>query len=249
MNERVIFPELLDELPATDPRAARSRVDLRRLNWWMGHGRILADVLARRAAVAPPDRIVDLGAGDGTFCASVLHRLPRRPDTVEAVEVILVDRGCTVSDRLLEAMRAQRTRPRFVQAEVVEWLEAQRLCPPPGRTWMMANLFLHHFAPHRLQTLLAAASPWVDLFCACEPRRAWLAGAASRLLWAMGANEVTRHDAVVSVDAGFRGHELSALWPRSPRWECHERPAGLFSHLFWAARKSDVPSRVHPGGG
>jgi hypothetical protein len=43
--ERVVQPELLDELPARDPRAARSRRDLRRLNMLMGHHRIMANAL------------------------------------------------------------------------------------------------------------------------------------------------------------------------------------------------------------
>jgi hypothetical protein len=58
----------------------------------------------------------------------------------------------------------------------------------------------------------------------------------SRLLWAIGCNSVTRHDAAVSVGAGFAGSELAALWPPAPagRWNLVEESAGLFSHLFMA---------------
>jgi hypothetical protein len=60
----------------------------------------------------------------------------------------------------------------------------------------------------------------------------------SRLLWAIGCNAVTRHDAVVSVRAGFSGGELSALWPDQQNWRLTEQRAGMFSHLFIARKIS-----------
>jgi len=47
---------------------------------------------------------------------------------------------------------------------------------------------------------------------------------------------VTRHDAVVSVRAGFRGGELAALWPRGEGWTIEERARGPFGHAFVARR-------------
>ena len=76
-----------------------------------------------------------------------------------------------------------------------------------------------------------------ELCCACEPRRGGWPLAASRMLGLIGANAVTRHDAAVSVRAGFQGGELSALWPADPRWRFREHRAGFFSHLFLAQRK------------
>jgi hypothetical protein len=99
----------------------------------------------------------------------------------------------------------------------------------------ICNLFLHHFDDAALALLLALAAPCTPLFAACEPRRGALARAGSRFLWAIGCNDVSRHDAVVSVRAGFRGAELSALWPREG-WTLRERPAGLFTHCFVATR-------------
>ena len=59
----------------------------------------------------------------------------------------------------------------------------------------------------------------------------------SRLLPALGVSADTRYDALVSVRAGFRGNELSRLWPMSgTHWRLREYPTGLFSHLFVAAR-------------
>jgi hypothetical protein len=100
---------------------------------------------------------------------------------------------------------------------------------------IVANLFLHHLDDAALRGLFAQAASVVQMFAACEPRRSPAAAAGSRLLWAIGCNDVSRHDAVVSVRAGFAGRELSELWPRGP-WRIEERAAGLFSHVFAASR-------------
>ena len=43
--KRIIEPELLDTLPPDDPRAVRSRRDLRRVNAWMRNHAIMARAL------------------------------------------------------------------------------------------------------------------------------------------------------------------------------------------------------------
>jgi hypothetical protein len=101
-----------------------------------------------------------------------------------------------------------------------------------------ANLFLHHFERNELARLLAGASSLAPLFVACEPRRSLPAMIASRLLLAIGCNDVSRHDAVVSVRAGFSGHELSDLWPATVGWTLHEHAAMPFTHCF-VARQLD----------
>ena len=110
---------------------------------------------------------------------------------------------------------------------------------PPRWDLIVANLFLHHFEGAPLAGLLAAAAARGDRFLACEPRRSRLALAASRLVGAIGANAVTREDAVLSVHAGFCGNEIAALWPSEAGWRIDERPAGWFSHCFVAERTTD----------
>lgn len=58
---RVVRPELLDELPAGDPRALRSRRDLRLINLVMGNERWIARQVSSRTT----GKIVELGAGEG----------------------------------------------------------------------------------------------------------------------------------------------------------------------------------------
>jgi hypothetical protein len=81
-------------------------------------------------------------------------------------------------------------------------------------------------------------------FFACEPHRGWLALAGSHLVGALGANAVTRHDAVASVHAGFRGSEIGAFWPAATAtWQCHEARAGLFSAMSFSACNARAATR------
>jgi hypothetical protein len=198
---RIIETEWLDTLPASDPRAERSRRDLRRVNSLMGNARHIA------AALLPyfreGMRVADLGAGDGSLMRAVQKRLPGK------IQPILVDKadGLDVLDFLRES--------------------------GPRLDAIVCNLFLHHLDGDLLSDVLALAAERAPLFVACEPRRARIALQASRMLWVLGANEVTRHDAVVSVRAGFTGQELSNLW-FSKDWFLEEKPAWPFTHFFCA---------------
>jgi hypothetical protein len=229
MMERKIQPELLDEMPGDDPRAIGSRRDLRRINAWMGNARFTIAALSA-ARIAPPRRIVDLGAGDGDFLRRLTRHLPALPP---GLEVVLVDRINATDEHVLAELRSRGFIPHVERADVVDWLRA---APVQSGTWIVANLFLHHFTAAALRSLFAVVAEKSDLFCACEPRRASWPLAASRLLWFLGANAVTRHDAVVSVGAGFNGRELSALWSMTADWCLREHRAGLFSHVFLAQR-------------
>jgi len=229
---RRVEPEWLDQLPADDPRALASRRDLRRVNTVMLQAGIMARNLIEHGWHAKPRVLLDLGAGDGSFMLSVARRLaPRWPD----VGVILLDRQDIVSDRTRAGFGALQWRLETVAMDVFEFFEQAN---PPRVDAITANLFLHHFAPDQLARLLALVARSARLFVACEPRRSAFALLGSRLLWALGANDVTRHDAVASVRAGFHAEELSALWPEPAQWELHEGAAWPFSHQFVAHRPS-----------
>jgi hypothetical protein len=235
--ERRLQPELLDTLPVSDPRAVRSRCDLRRINAWMRNARHVAACLDDVARRVPPECIVDLGAGDGTF----LQRWSRSLKTLApGIEVILVDCHRATSENTLAELRARGFKPRVEQTDAIGWLHSARL---PPRTWILSNLFLHHFLEEKLRVTFSVTAEKASIFCACEPRRAWWPLAATRLLPLIGANAVTRHDAAVSVRAGFVGCELSALWPANGHWHICERRAGLFSHVMFAERRDGGPAR------
>ena len=228
--ERQIKSEWLDSLPPDDASAIRSRLDLRRVNAWMGHARLLAHTLRSAANGRPLQTLVELGAGDGHFLLQVARRL-NPPAT--GGRVLLLDRLSLVNAETEAALRQTGWHIEPTQGDVFEWLRLAGSGPVDA---VMANLFLHHFTNDQLRELLCLAARRASVVVAVEPRRSLLARIFSRLLWAIGCNSVTRHDARVSVGAGFAGREIAALWPSAAldRWDLVEKSAGLFSHLFVA---------------
>jgi hypothetical protein len=221
---RTLAPEWLDVLPAEDGQAVGSRRDLRRLNGFMGHPRLVANALLGCFPNGAPRCVAELGAGDGAFLLKTASILARSwPGTHAA----LVDRRPAVTDKVRRGFERLGWTVEIIGADIFDWLEQSET------EAAAANLFLHHFAPGELKRLLGILSTKCQGFAACEPRRAILPLAASHLLGFVGCNAVTRHDAPISVRAGFRRKELSAVWPDAG-WRVEEREAGLFSHLFSA---------------
>lgn len=227
---RVVQPELLDSLPTSDPHAIRSRADLRRLNVILGHARIMARQLRLRfVETSERLRLVDLGAGDGTFLLRLAQDVAALRRTVHGT---LLDRQALVSPATRHAFKRLHWSIESVPQDVMDWL-AQ---PFPTADMMIANLFLHHLPETSLAELLRLVSARTNFFIACEPRRSPFALMFARGLGLIGCNHVTRNDAVLSVRAGFMSRELSALWPADGQWQLSEQPAGLFSHCFIARR-------------
>jgi len=231
---RKLSPEILDGLPSTDPRAIRSRRELRRINAWMGNARWLAGALRPRWRCGVDRMVTDLGTGDGWVTWATLCRMSRGEAVEGARRLNLVDQQPVVSEPTLERFR-QRGWQTTVMAD-----DAQTALTRPevaGGDVVLANLFLHHFDDTALGGLLAAAAGACTLMVACEPRRSPMARWGVRLLGCIGCGEVTRHDARVSVEAGFLDGEISALWPTDGGWRMTERRVGPFSHLFVAWRE------------
>jgi SAM-dependent methyltransferase len=231
---RNIQPEILDELSVDDPRAIQSRRDLQKVNTFMGHPGMVTRAL--RAEPSLPRLVVEIGAGDGTF----LLRVARRLRNQAGARAFLVDRRPSMSAATREGFEAAGWDVETCQSDVFEWL-----CRPHAETAdvMVANLFLHHFRDSELVNLLNLAAQQTRGFIACEPQRSRTALAGTALLRLIGCNDVTMHDARVSVRAGFRDRELSVLWPRDAGWRLAERRRGLFTHAFVAALDAAPPAR------
>jgi hypothetical protein len=229
--ERCVRPELLDELSPDDRRAIRSRDDLVRVNGAMGNGGIMMRALRIACNGRSVQRIVDMGAGDGRFLLGVARQLH---PAWQGTRAVLLDRRNAVRSETHQAFESLGWRAETCEADVRDWLSRSAY---PAYDVLSANLFLHHFQDAQLAEVLRAAARSARVFIAVEPRRSPLSFFASRLLGVIGCSQVTRHDAVASVRAGFTGRELSRLWPADNNWTLHERPAGWFSHLFVAQRR------------
>jgi len=212
---RMLQPELLDALPPDDPAALHSRRDLRLVNRTMGNFRWFARTLP--PLVLPGEPILELGAGTGEL-AHALHR--------HALALDSLDR-CP--------------RP-------AEW--------PVARTWHQAdlahfaayadypviigNLIFHHFSETELAALGAKLRSHARLIVASEPARRPI----FQVLFAtfaplLGANYVTRHDARVSIAAGFRGDELPRALGLDPaHWDCRITTSFLGAYRLVALRRA-----------
>jgi SAM-dependent methyltransferase len=222
---RTLEPEILDRLAADDPRARASRRDLGRINFVMRQQSIMAH---RLRCLAPPRRLADLGSGDGRFLLGVARRMAAHWPKVTA---LIVDRQDIVTAQTRAGFAALGWKCESVIGDIFAVL------PHLDAEIITANLFLHHLEEAALRQLLALAARQARGFVACEPRRSQPALLGSRMVFALACNDVTRHDAVASVRAGFAGRELSRLWPGAG-WQQREGLALPFTHVFSAHRLS-----------
>ncbi|RWF31141.1 MAG: methyltransferase domain-containing protein [Mesorhizobium sp.] len=234
LAQRSLIPEILDGLAADDPRARASRRDLRRINALMLQARIMASLL-RKFVPKPPGRILEIGAGDGTFMLAVARRMVKQ---WPRVELTLLDRVDVLTAELSVDFDRLGWTVAGITADVFDWAERAGGSRYDAIT---VNLFLHHFDDAGLLRLFSLLAPKAPLLLATEPLRSMPALVAAGLLRAIGVNDVTRHDAAQSVRAGFRGNELSALWLKVNGMPLEERRAGPFSHVFVGAGSVSDP--------
>jgi SAM-dependent methyltransferase len=172
------------------------------------------------------------GEGEGRSVTTVVSTAQPRSSAPQ-VDVLFIDLQNLLSEDTKIEFAILNWGVRCVEADIFDWLSD----PSAQTDVVLANLVLHHFTDAQLTLLFAEAAEKADAFIAVEPRRSRWPLFCARLLGLIGCNAVTRHDAPISVRAGFTGRELSALWPRNGEWELTECRAGLFSHLFVARRK------------
>lgn len=211
---RVVTAEILDTLAPTDPRALRSRRDLRIVDAFMGNSRWMSCCILR----APHEtRVVEIGAGDGRLCA-LLRKL--RPD----LRITGLD--------LAERPRNLDTAIDWKQGDFFKTLTDFRsgIC--------IGSLVLHHFKNSELAQLGESLTQFDQLFF-CEPLRSRLPLSMSKLVSPF-AGEVTRHDMPASIRAGFQPDELPTLLKLNPgHWVSHES-ANLRGALRFEAEKRDL---------
>lgn len=200
-TQRQLEPEILDDLDPADPRAITSRRDLRRINFLMGNERWILRQVARRPAAARG--ITEWGAGDGHLLARLAAHGPAAGiDRVARPADLPPDLGWHAAD-LLDTDPATAAQPGGL---------------------VVANLLLHHFDEAQLRRLGAHLRASGSTLICVEPRRspAALACGKAMLPW---VSEVTRHDMIVSIRAGFRAGELAPKLGLTDDWHPRESPS------------------------
>jgi hypothetical protein len=196
MMERVIMPEILDDLDPADPEAIGARRDLRKINFLMGNERW---ILRQVKAVPEQARkgIVEWGSGSGDLLRCLARIGP-------AAGVDLVPRPAGLPDEV-----------GWRQGDVFDQ-QAE------GGGVLVANLFLHHFDDAGLCRLGEVAKQFEALVFV-EPLRTPISAILGRGLLPF-VNRVTKHDTIVSIRAGFVPGELGKCMGLDPEeWKVSER--------------------------
>lgn len=195
--DRVIIPEILDSLDASDPRAIRSRQDLRRIDFYLGNSRWIL----RQLHNLPSTQIVEIGAGEGDLCRKIRSSI-HFSTTITGLDLI--------------------DRPLNLPVDI-QWIAGdffQTLNSIEADT-CVGSLILHHFSESALRDLGVRLQSFRQLIF-CEPLRSRLPLALSKLASGF-ISEVTRHDMPASIRAGFRPGEIPALLGLDPsKWLIRE---------------------------
>lgn len=214
MKERVILPELLDQLPPDDPDAMRARDEMLQVNHIMGNHRWIERMVRWHSERGW--RITELGAGDG------------------ALSMRLLASGCCPALSLHAFDMAPRP-PHWPNA--AHWTRGDILKQAlPETEIVVANLFLHQFTCEELRLMGGQLSSVVRLIVASEPARRWIHTLTGRLFCELAElNHVQRHDMQASIRAGFRGDELREALALDATWRTcvSNHPCGAYRFMAW----------------
>jgi hypothetical protein len=197
--QRVVEPEIIDQLPPDDPDVKRSRLDLKVINFLMGNERWIARHLARFPA-ALEKGVVEIGAGEGTL----LRRLAKAHPTIPLTACDLAPRPAELPARIAWDRRDVFESLASVQGGV-----------------LAANLFLHHFQHDELERFRPFMERF-DVVCFNEPYRVEQTILDARFMLPF-VGRATKHDMMVSIRAGFIHGELpERLGLDAAKWRVRE---------------------------
>jgi hypothetical protein len=197
--QRVVEPEIIDQLPPDHPDVVRSRRDLKVINFLMGNERWIARHIAQFPA-ALAKGVVEIGAGEGTL----LRRLAKQHAGIQLTACDLAPRPADLPERIAWDRR-----------DVFESLAEVK-----GGV-LAANLFLHHFEHDGLERFRPHLERF-EVICFNEPYR------VERTIWDAQfilpfVGRATKHDMMVSIRAGFVQGELpERLGLDTAKWRIRE---------------------------
>jgi len=196
--ERTLQPEILDSLSPDDPAALQSRRDLKIVNRIMGNERWFRQVLRRE--LRSGEQVLELGSGTGE------------------IGMALSAAGIAING--LDLCPRPASWPRRSEWHQVDLRTFARY---PEYSAVIANLTLHHLTAAELAAL-GRRFDGARLIVVSEPARRRRSQTLFAALGPMlGANQITLHDAQISIAAGFLGDELPrglGLELNRWRWRC-----------------------------
>ena len=215
---RTVKPEILDQLPENHPDALHNRRDLLIFNHLMGNFRWFNSELKKR--LVDSDRLLEIGAGMGDLGRWLNPRVLNK----QGVSIDGLD---------------QWSRPTH-WPELWNWHQGDlRSFDGYDRyNIVLANLVLHQFEDQELHRLGQEIGKCAKLILISEPARRKLHLFQIKLATILGTSYVTKHDARVSIEAGFINDELPELLGLDlKQWECTCEVGFLGQYRMIAVRK------------
>jgi SAM-dependent methyltransferase len=214
LTERVLVPERMDDPNVGRAELARSLAFIRFVNRRLGGAHVAIRHLARwlgdRPAPAKPVRILDLGTGSADIPIAIARWAKRRGVDVHITGIDLHE---TTLELAREHLAAQND---SLPIELVQHdaLKLAEEFAPESFDYAHAGMFLHHLPDIEVMIVLRAMHRlsrhgliWNDLV------RGTVGRIGTRLFVRLlpGVPAMARHDAIVSVEAGFTKHEALDL--------------------------------------
>ena len=202
---RVETPELLDSGMGTDRDVAANLNEMWRLNRFLGGFRALTQHLYPRIASAQSTvTIVDLGTGSAQMLRAITRWAWLRHYSIRCIGVDWAGRNLNV---------ARHVASDFPEITLVR-ADAMNL-PYPNESvdYIISSLFLHHFAPEQIITLLRTSFNVARRgIIMTDLVRGWLPLIGFTLIQPIFArNFLTRHDGAVSIRRACTPSELREL--------------------------------------
>lgn len=187
--KRVVEAEILDTLEPESEEARANRQDMRLLNRIMGNYRWFAKCVPEMWN--GEGSIIDFGSGAGELPVYLKNRrILKATDNVTGVDLWPRPAGWPESWQWLRQ-----------DLRNLDFVEDNAL--------LFGNHILHQFSSDFLITLGLIMKERRCTLMVCEPVRRKLHLWQIRMLWPLRLHQVSVHDAMVSVRAGFRGGELA----------------------------------------
>lgn len=230
MKHRVLTPEHMDDPDVPPSELETSLAYLRALNRRFGGQRGLIDRLehwSRRWNPGQPITLLDVGTGSGDIPLAACAWARRRGFVLRVTAVDL-------HPRTVEAARRQVEHEPLIEVVQADAAELDRRFAPGSFDYAHAGLFLHHLPDDlvvrvlsHMRTLASRGVVWNDLV---RSRASLVLAHAATL----GRPSIIRHDAIVSVRAGFTKAEALDLARQagiaSPRYATR----WIYRFVLWA---------------
>lgn len=216
ISHRILEKELIDHIDYSDPRALRSRRDLRVIDFYLGNSRWITRML-RSVTV---HSVVELGAGDGHLSRKLSRIHP----------------GARITGLDLMPLPKDWYHPlHWIQGDCLKTIQdaSASIC--------IGSLVLHHFHQDELAQLAKELQRF-SLLVFAETHRNRQSLVGSNLLQPF-MGEIVRHDMPASILAGFRMGEIANLLQLSrDQWSVEESVTTRGAIRF-LAKKNQIAQR------